>query len=167
MQAIDKIINLKASMERELLLIKEFNERYNHLRTAVQEKKWPELQNILKDCGRTSRDVVVIEERRAGLTDELYTVFNLPKERNFFELVTFCPEDLRDELKKNYLELRAEVYRMKCRLKSLEAYSRVRMQLVEEVISKAQIMQSGGNPYMRQGKRAMQDPDSFLFDSVK
>jgi len=166
-QAIDKIINLKASMERELSLIKEFNERYNTLRTAVQDKKWPELQSILKECGRTSHDVVTIEERRAEITDELYKAFALPRERSFFELASLCPPDLRDDLKKNYLELRAEVYRMKCRLKSLEAYSRVRMQLVEEVLNKAQLAQNGGNPYMRQGKRAMQDPDSFLFSSVK
>jgi hypothetical protein len=167
MQAIDKIVNIKTTMERELQFIKEFNERYNHLRSAVQEKKWPELQNILKDCGRISRDVVVIEERRANISNELYAHFKLPLERNFFELVAFCPEDMRTSLKENYLELRAEVYRMKCRLKSLEAYSRVRMQLVEEVINKAQAIQSGGNPYKRQGKRAMHDPDSFLFDSVK
>lgn len=167
MQTIDKVVALKSTMERELNLIKEFNGSYDLLRQAVQNKKWPALQNILKDAARLSREVAATEEKRYAICAALYELFKLDAQRSFFELVAFFPADLRPAVKNHYLQLRAEVYKMKCRLKSLEAYSRVRMQLVDEVINKAQTIQAGGNPYQRAGKRAMHDPDSFLFDSIK
>jgi hypothetical protein len=168
MQNIDTIIALKATIDRELSLIKEFNAGYDALRMAVQGKKWPILQSILKESTRLAQDVAGVEEKRDALCQSLYADYNLPSERSFFELVAFFPEDMRERMKSAYLQLRAEVYKMKCRLKSLEAYSRVRMQLVDEVINKAQVTnQNSGDPYKRNGKRALQDPDSFLFDSIK
>jgi hypothetical protein len=167
MQIIDKVITLRATIERELTLIKEFNAGYDALRLAVQSKKWPVLQNILKESTRLAQDVSQVEEKRNAICQELYVAFDLAQDRTFFELVVFFPQDMRDPLKISYLQLRAEVYKMKCRLKSLEAYSRVRIQLVDEVINKAQVAQNSGAPYKRAGKRALQDPDSFLFDSVK
>ena len=168
MQRVDTIIALKATIDRELSLIKEFNAGYDALRMAVQGKKWPVLQNILKESTRLAQDVSGVEEKRDELCRQLYEAYALPNERSFFELVAFFPEDMRERMKSAYLQLRAEVYKMKCRLKSLEAYSRVRMQLVDEVINKTQVTQQNhGAPYKRNGKRALQDPDSFLFDSIK
>ncbi|NIZ40482.1 hypothetical protein PVA45_03000 [Entomospira entomophila] len=168
MQTIDTIIALKATIERELSLIKEFNAGYDALRMAVQGKKWPVLQNILKESTRLAQDVSQVEEKRDELCQELYSAYELPSERSFFELVAFFPEDMRERMKSAYLQLRAEVYKMKCRLKSLEAYSRVRMQLVDEVINKNHVVQQNqSSAYKRTGKRALQDPDSFLFDSIK
>jgi hypothetical protein len=168
MQTTDRVIALKATIDRELSLIKEFNAGYDALRMAVQAKKWPVLQNILKESTRLAQDVSLVEEKRDELCQELYQMYALPAERSFFELVSFFPEEMRERMKSSYLQLRAEVYKMKCRLKSLEAYSRVRMQLVDEVISKSQVTQQNQSAaYKRTGKRALQDPDSFLFDSIK
>lgn len=168
MQTTDKIVTLKVTIDKELSLIKEFNAGYDALRMAVQGKKWPVLQSILKESTRLAQDVSVVEEERDQLCSELYCTYQLPSERSFFELVALFPEEIRAKMKSAYLQLRAEVYKMKCRLKSLEAYSRVRMQLVDEVINKAQMSQrNSNNSYKRTGKRALQDPDSFLFDSIK
>lgn len=167
MQNIEHIINLKATMERELTLIRDFNKRYEELRSAVQQKQWNKLQQVLKDCSRIASEVEVIEEKRESLTKTLYRTFSLSSNANFLELAGFCPTDIAIHLKTNYLNLRAEVYRMKCRLKSLEAYGRVRMQLVDQVMTRAQAVQATNNPYMRSGRKAINDNQSFLFSSTK
>lgn len=166
-QIIDKVVALKATMERELNFIHEFNRTYDVLRVTVHERRWSDLQKILKECGRISQDIATVESKRHTVTQDLYLAIGLPKNRNFLEAVQFFPEDLREETKRVYFFLRTEVYRMRCRLKSLEVYARVRMELVRGVMDRAQVAQSTGNPYMRAGRRAMHDPDSFLFDSVK
>ncbi|MGL4525223.1 MAG: hypothetical protein ACRCVN_06895 [Spirochaetia bacterium] len=166
-QIIDRVVALKATMERELALIYEFNRSYDDVRITVQARDWNELQKLLKECGRISQDIVMVEQRRHQITEDLYATIELPTDRNFLEIVPYFPADLRNEVKKIYFALRAEVYRMRCRLKSLEVYARVRMELVRGVMDKAQAVQMTGNPYMRAGRRAMHDPDSFLFDSTK
>lgn len=166
-QVIDKVVALKATMERELAFIHEFNRSYDVLRVTVQERKWPELQKVLKECGRISQDIAVVEQKRHTINEDLYLAIGLPKSRSFLEAVQFFPEDFREEIKRVYFFLRTEVYRMRCRLKSLEVYARVRMELVKGVMERAQATQSTGDPYMRAGRRAMHDPDSFLFDSIK
>ncbi len=166
-QVIDKVVALKATMERELAFINEFNRCYDVLRTAVHQRQWPELQKVLRQCARISHDIASVEERRHHITQDLYAAVELPENRSFLEAVQFFPADLREETKRIYFFLRTEVYRMRCRLKSLEVYARVRMELVKGVMDRAAVVQNTGNPYMRAGRRAMHDPDSFLFDSTK
>ncbi len=167
MVSVEKTMALRATMERELAFIADFNQQYDALLSAVQEKKWIDMPAQLRECERISHDVAAIEEKRQLLLDHAYVEASLPSSRHFLEFIGACADDVQPVLKQLYFSLRTEVFRMKCRLRSLEAYSRIRLHLVEEVMMRTQVAPVASNPYMRAGRRAMHDPDSFLFDAVK
>lgn len=142
--------DLTKLMKNQIKTLDKFCIKEKKLRTYIYEKKWHELENIIKEMAPISEKLEQLEKKRNIAFNELKKSMGEDDDAGFYQVIVKLPEKERDICSELYRNLKLAVMKIRGVTKGIDAHVKaansVLNQLLEEIYPHRR-----GNIYSKNG----------------
>ena len=141
-------------MELELRVLKDHNELSMNVRASLHAKDWPSLEPALRRLEILAGDLGRLEDRRWTLSEKLGGKFTGKRAAKL-------PDEFRKRFNCLKLELRANLLRVRSRVRGIAAYTESRGRLTRELVENL-VPSARGRIYNERGQAASGSGDPLV-----
>ncbi len=147
----DKAKRLLNTLEAETTLLDRYKRGQEELRVYLKEKEWEEMSRLLERMELLSQEISNVEDRRHSLFLELTTLYGLPKEVDFYQLVIRLPKDVQEPMAEAYRQMKLIVTQIEGISVAIDVYIRSVGEVMNQVLGECYPHRKG-NIYSRNGR---------------